>query len=436
MKPLVIIAALAALAVGCADATPSSATDAAIDAVAEDIGNLIVPKDISTPDGGAAEISSTCMELCGDRECGTIDGCLCGTCEPTLECEDGFCATVCTPVCAADGIPYECGDDGMGATCGDCPAGDQWTCENHMCVCTPDCEGRVCGSDGCTLICGTCNDAHVCYAPDGLCYPNCGFEDRVFGGTAYKLNALSLATGGFPGEALDVDDDPETCAPAGACEGGLDASFANILIQTDQYVDMEQAYAAHLEAGDLVVLVELREGADGAIAAIDLYHGHTTTPLADCDWQTEACNYAVDPSSMHIPTCGPAWHFNAVAVDGDQLAAWGEDARFLVPLPLFSPTALVPLQLDHAQLRATLRADGVALDAGILAGAVHKQDLLDSMDSWPAEDLVVSPELIKGMLDMFVVPDIDLDGDGVLDAASVGFPFTAIAATLSGVAAD
>ncbi len=56
----------------------------------------------------------------------------------------------CTPNCAAK----QCGDDGCGGTCGDCP-GTQ-TCAASQC-CQPQCTGMVCGDDGCGGTCGTCS---------------------------------------------------------------------------------------------------------------------------------------------------------------------------------------------------------------------------------------------------------------------------------------
>lgn len=73
---------------------------------------------------------SKCVHLC-KNECG---GCL--TC-------DSQCAGL------------ECGLDGCGGSCGNCPAGQG--CVNGQCgACTPDCTGRECGDDGCGGSCGTC----------------------------------------------------------------------------------------------------------------------------------------------------------------------------------------------------------------------------------------------------------------------------------------
>jgi hypothetical protein len=405
VKHLTTLLGLAALTLGgCSGDAPSPAQDTANGIDSPDI---VVHETIARVDTESIDQVPNCEELCVGRECGTVGDCECGTCAGGA-CEDGRC-TGCPGYCPPGA---ECGDDGMFGSCGECPPGDQWSCQNYNCVCAPDCTGRECGSDGCKGLCGACDEDQVCFHPEGLCYPDCHFEEFVFTGAAFKIDSLYLA-----------DDGP-------------DSAFGLVLDQLDPYIDTRKTYADALSSGELVLLLALRDGADRDVAVLNLYQGHPTAPKGVCDWQAASCSYSVDAASMHIPTCGPAWRFDDVTLDGEQLDAEGQGARFIIPVPLFSPTTLFPLQVEAARLHATIRADGEGLDDGILAGAVRKQDLLDSLDSWPVEDLVVSIELVKGMLDMFIVPDIDLDGDGTVDAASVGFPFTALGATISGVAAD
>ncbi|MBP7127410.1 redoxin domain-containing protein [Myxococcota bacterium] len=90
--------------------------------------------------------SEPCAPSCGDRECGD-DGCggSCGDC-PGGSCLEGRC---CLPDC--DG--KTCGDDGCGGTCGECTG----ICTEGSC-CLPDCDGKACGDDGCGGSCGSCAD--------------------------------------------------------------------------------------------------------------------------------------------------------------------------------------------------------------------------------------------------------------------------------------
>jgi len=64
----------------------------------------------------------------------------------------------------------ECGDDGAGGSCGDCPAGE--VCEAFQCVpevCEPQCAGKECGDDGCEGSCGECTGTDACV--EGQCVP-------------------------------------------------------------------------------------------------------------------------------------------------------------------------------------------------------------------------------------------------------------------------
>jgi len=43
-----------------------------------------------------------------------------------------------------------------------CPGGVLYACVGGMCVCVPNCAGKVCGDDGCAGVCGTCGDGEAC----------------------------------------------------------------------------------------------------------------------------------------------------------------------------------------------------------------------------------------------------------------------------------
>ncbi len=106
-----------------------------------------------------------CAPDCGDRECGD-DGCggSCGECPDGAPCEGGVCA--CVPWC----VDMECGDDGCGGSCGTCPPG--FHCDDGDCVCEPQCGGKDCGPDGCGGSCGECDPHSTCDA-QGLCASTC-----------------------------------------------------------------------------------------------------------------------------------------------------------------------------------------------------------------------------------------------------------------------
>ena len=116
----------------------------------------------------------TCVPDCTDKNCGT-DGCG-GDCG---ECPEGeFCSAdqVCgPPTCAGScGAQSESGcwcDDGCFGF-GDCCTDICDHCEEdykEQCDCTPDCTDKACGSDGCFGSCGECAEGETCNDEAGTC---------------------------------------------------------------------------------------------------------------------------------------------------------------------------------------------------------------------------------------------------------------------------
>ncbi len=110
-----------------------------------------------------------CRPACSGRECGD-DGCggSCGNCPSGTRCvvESGQCE--CVPNCAG----RECGDNGCGGSCGSCEGSD--VCDDGDCrPCEPNCAGRECGDNGCGGSCGSCVAGETCTNYACVCQPNC-----------------------------------------------------------------------------------------------------------------------------------------------------------------------------------------------------------------------------------------------------------------------
>ena len=116
-----------------------------------------------------------CPSSCDGKECGG-DGCggSCGDCPDGSLCEAGECV-VCEPFC--DG--KDCGPDGCGGNCGQCA--DDEDCVGGTCLgCLPYCVGAECGDDGCGGSCGECVEpGEVCSNGQCVCSPDC--EDKECG---------------------------------------------------------------------------------------------------------------------------------------------------------------------------------------------------------------------------------------------------------------
>ena len=191
--------------------------------------------------------NSCCLSDCVGKECGD-NGCggTCGSCPPGKACVDHACTcpfVECEGFCCAEGalcvhgtccVPNcegkECGGDGCGNTCGECPAlqicvGEKCSCLFEQCedaccaaeelcfedeCCHPYCVGKECGGDGCGGSCGECTDLQICVG-EKCCAPDC--TGRVCGDSDGCV--------GFCGEVASCDDGNtctvDLCEPAIGC---------------------------------------------------------------------------------------------------------------------------------------------------------------------------------------------------------------------------
>jgi len=117
--------------------------------------------------------------------------------------------------------------------------------------CVPQCDGKECGSDGC----------------GGQC--------------------------GHPGEALDLDGNPDTCAPLEGCEEGLDNSMSgshSMDIEIPKIVD----FIPSIEKGDIAVLLNANYvSTDCKELELGFWPAVPVSDKDACDFQTAACDCLV-----------------------------------------------------------------------------------------------------------------------------------------------
>ena len=115
---------------------------------------------------------------CWDKECGPDgSGGSCGECPDGSVCQsDGTCEGLCTPSCAGK----ECGDDGCGGTCGSCPQGEYCDPTGWCQSCEWSCWGKECGPDPCGGSCGSCSGAYFCDVETNFCVVQCVSPTPVF----------------------------------------------------------------------------------------------------------------------------------------------------------------------------------------------------------------------------------------------------------------
>ena len=87
--------------------------------------------------------------------------------------------------------------------------------------------------------------------------------------------------------------------------------------------------------------------------------------------------------------------------------------------------------------------DGVVVEMnGVLGGAIPKQSLVEAIESLPQDEFCPNPdkpnsciskEVLVGLVAAVIQDDIDTDGDGKADAASIALEFEAISAEVVGI---
>lgn len=153
---------------------------------------------------------AACVPACDGRECGD-DGCggKCGNCPQAAPiCTDaGLCVVTCLPAC--DGKEY--GPDGCGGTCGNCPQAAPYCGDSGMCntQCAPSCSGRECGDDGCGGSCGQCPAAAPICSFGGVCQQAC----------APDCSGKQCGDDGCNGSCGLCPDTTPYCQPDGSCAG-------------------------------------------------------------------------------------------------------------------------------------------------------------------------------------------------------------------------
>jgi formylglycine-generating enzyme required for sulfatase activity len=367
--------------------------------------------------------------VCGNNGCGTE----CGICPQNSQCQAGLCVTL--PYCGDQTCDENENCDICPVDCGCTECGE--TCESGVCTLTA-CAGRECGSDGCGGNCGSCDEGILCH-PQGHCVTGCDPAGIQFSGDVIqKINYMDIGLGGFPGEALDIDGNPDTCAPEGDCADGINNQLSGLRMQVSSFFDVTEEYHKAIASGDLVRLFEAYGwNTVGTEFTLKLYHG---APENDtCDVVNSICRYYVDPESMDALTCESIVVFDNARVVGSALTAGGPgyemvfrvDRLFDAILP--SPAILLG---THVRLAATVNGTGTDMTwtGGLIGAAIRKDAIMTAVDNLPPDlDLPVSPAMLKNLFNTFIVPDIDSDNDGELDSASIGLRFTTIVAEIVGV---
>ncbi|MBM4394752.1 MAG: hypothetical protein FJ087_03570 [Deltaproteobacteria bacterium] len=410
-----------------------------------------------------------------ERDCDDQNGCTADSCDPKKgcvytvvggACDDGsLCTTddACLPNGVCSGKPVSC-DDKNGctkdscapatgcaheATAGACNDGNACTsgdsCATGTCMGAPtDCnDGNPCTTDGChpaagcrhTQVAGPCDDGKSCTVNDqctgGVCTGTqvglCCTPD--WSAPVNRVSSLALGESGHPGQGLDVDGKPGTCAPPDKCSAGIDNSLSSLSAVANP--ELKKAF----DKGDINILFESRGfNTNGTAFMLAFWDGKPAD--AGCDVATQSCAYLVNPDMMDSQ-CKPMYGFANAKVVGDKLTAGGVGYGWPLDIPITDGVTL-HVEVANTQIQANVTLSGgkpVAMTNGLLAGAVPKAAMIEAIKAIPDDQLPppLTKDTIIGLMDLLVVNDIDTDGDKNLDAASVGIRFSAIGGSIAGL---
>ena len=154
-------------------------------------------------------------------------------------------------------------------------------------------------------------------------------------------------------------------------------------------------------------------------------------------FQAERCEYDVATLSFD-ETCEPYFHFGNATIVDNTLTAGGTGDLINMVLPLVGGELLgVTIAAARTEGTVTRDADGNIIGVnGIIAGAIPKAQLIEAVSSLDPESFSLpnlTPEEAAALLDQLIAADIDLDGDGLPEAASVAMRIQTIPATIIGL---
>ena len=431
----------------------------------------ICTPDIAQDAWGHAEYGAPCED---GNPCTEMDTCDTGVCfaGSPPSCADGIQCTIdsCDPEegCSHELNHGDCADDNpctvdtCDPTAGGCAnvADDTLICSDlDVCTLNDRCDDGECVSDAEPLPCDDdnactdeichpvfgcvyafneepCNDGASCTQDDVCHWGTClGVEpwsyscppcDVTFSEHVQKLTKISVGSGGWAGEALNIDGDLKTCSPTGDCENGLDnaLSFAGEFINDT----IQQNIAA--EDNTLLFTVELIDPTwDGVPFTMKLYYSYLSPTNADCDFMQETCIYQAGTINFDA-LCNVQITFDNTTFEDGKLTAGG--SGYIFPFQMsFAGGGDAELVLYTARVEGTLTfaEDGsIASMTGVFGGAVTKEDITDLVNAIAAEYFPGGQDMKDMILGMVPLMnnDIDLDGDGTTDGVSIGMVFDSI----------
>ncbi len=359
----------------------------------------------------------------------------------TSICDDGNPCTL--DVCDAETLDCAYGVNDLPCDDGDaCTTAD--VCGGGVCAgFAADCDdGNPCTEDSCDSLTGCtavilsgvdCDDGKECSTGDacinGVCTADtsgCACDaDPTW--DAVKADNFEAGSTGNPGDGLDVDADPTTCAPATDCSAGVDNAFAPVSGLANQ------ALAGTIEDGTLKLILQAPADKQG-LFDVSIHTSELAASNPDCDYQKDTCDYELNPDGLDPATCVPIFTLPCTLEDG-KLVGGGPGSKVPFSLPIQDGVVLdVSIFNVRLEADAVLDGDNITSLEGVLGGAIRQDTLLTAIDNLEEDSLPLPKEAIKSLLINVLEVDIDTDGDSIKDAVSIGFKVHFIDAVITAVA--
>ena len=370
---------------------------------------------------------------CDDHSVCTLnDWCVDGKCKGVrVDCNDyNFCTDdLCDPVlgCKYAFNSAPCNDYNLCTTNDQCTVG---LCKGSSKACD---DGNACTSDSCVSTVGcqnlfntnVCDDGNPCTEGDlcngGVCKSGlvvCYTCDYDFSDSSNRVKSMKISADKKPENALDLNGD-----------GQPDNSMAGLANLANGPL------ADSLDGGDIHLLFEHHLlKTDGNIYTLAVFLGEIAAGYETCDFTTQYCGYTASPDAIDLEQCESMVTFKNATIFNGVLQAGGPSAIFPWSIPISAGT-VINIVLYRATLRATVAIQGglVVGMSGVLGGAIPKQAFIDAVNALPEEGLPLPKSMIIQMVQGMIQNDIDTNGDGAADAASIAIKFESIPAGILGI---
>ncbi len=208
----------------------------------------------------------------------------------------------------------------------------------------------------------------------------------------WRVDTLRVGTDGVPGEGLDVDANPSTCAPAcpgkqSSCNGGVDNALAGLADLANSYVQDA------LDSGAVSLALVFDPTPPGSLSLVQVQ------PVGEG-------RVRLSPST-ELSGATPA-----TRNDQGRLVA-GPGGQFVVPLPLDILGGTLEVTVHDALADGNTQADHIVV---VLGGVVIPEELDASLCELKPE----ACDSMKAVVGNLICLDLDRDADGTPDAYSAG----------------